>query len=118
LKSEGVVVRRPEFHPLFKRLRDRINALCAFFGPGPLEADFQGLGRRAEQVRLVSAQIEWKDLDRRSSRTGQRHPLSGFVGQATYEGEFTEFLPWLALGELTHVGKHTAWGNGQIGLAS
>ncbi|MEW5979659.1 MAG: CRISPR system precrRNA processing endoribonuclease RAMP protein Cas6 [Acidobacteriota bacterium] len=118
LKSEGAVVRRPEFHPLFKRLRDRLNALCTFFGEGPLEADFQGLGRRAEQVRLVSARIEWEERERRSSKTGQRHPLSGFVGQATYEGEFTEFLPWLALGELTHVGKHTAWGNGQIGVGS
>jgi hypothetical protein len=23
-----------------------------------------------------------------------------------------EFLAWLALGELLHVGKHTAWGSG------
>jgi hypothetical protein len=26
------------------------------------------------------------------------------------------FLPWLAVGELVHVGKHAAWGNGWIGV--
>jgi hypothetical protein len=27
-----------------------------------------------------------------------------------------ELLPWLLVGELVHVGKHTAWGNGWIEL--
>jgi hypothetical protein len=36
----------------------------------------------------------------------QRHELSGFIGEAVYEGELEEFLPWLAIGELVHVGKH------------
>lgn len=114
LRAGGEVVRRPEFHHVFKRLRDRINAFNTFFGDGPLEADFRGLGERAEKVGTVSAQIRWIERTRTSSRTGMWHDLSGFVGEATYEGEFTEFLPWLALGELLHVGKHTAWGNGWI----
>jgi hypothetical protein len=112
LRADGEVVRQPEFHQLFKRLRDRINALGAFFGDGPLDVDFRGLGERAEKVRTVSAQTNWVDRFRTSSRTHDRHELSGFVGDATYEGELAEFLPWLALGELAHVGKHTAWGNG------
>jgi len=113
LRADGEVVRQPEFHHLFKRLRDRINALGAFFGDGPLDADFRGLGERAEKIRTVSAQINWLERFRTSSRTRQRHELSGFVGDTTYEGELREFLPWLALGELAHVGKHTAWGNGR-----
>jgi CRISPR/Cas system endoribonuclease Cas6 (RAMP superfamily) len=116
LRADGEVVRRPEFHHVFKRLRDRINALNTFFGDGPLDLDFRGLGERAERVRTVSAQIDWVERFRTSSKTRQRHELSGFVGEATYEGELSEFLPWLALGELVHVGKHTAWGNGWIEL--
>ncbi len=112
LRANGEVVRRPEFHHVFKRLRDRINALCSFFGHGPLDADFRGLGQRAEKVRTISAQIEWIERFRTSSRTRQKHELSGFIGEATYEGELGEFLPWVALGELVHVGRHAAWGNG------
>ena len=118
LRADGEVVRRPEFHHLFKRLRDRINALGAFFGNSLLDVDFRGLGERAEKVRTVSAQTDWVERFRTSSRTRQRHELSGFVGETTYEGELSEFLPWLALGELAHVGKHTAWGNGHFELQS
>ncbi len=74
--------------------------------------DFRGLGERAEKIQTVSSQMEWIDRSRTSSRTGQRHELSGFVGEATHEGDLTEFLPWLMLGTLVHVGKHAAWGNG------
>jgi hypothetical protein len=123
LRADGEVVRRPQFHHVFKRLRDRINVLSTFFGAGPLDVDFRGLGERAEKVRTVSCQIEWVERFRTSSKTHQRHELSGFVGECTYEfppdeSEISnaEFMEWLALGELIHVGKHTAWGNGWYGI--
>lgn len=114
LRAEGQVVRRPDFHHVVKRLRDRINSLCTFFGEGPLELDFRALGERAEKIRTVSARMDWVERFRTSSKTRQRHEVSGFVGEATYEGELSEFLPWVTLGEVLHVGKHTAWGNGWI----
>jgi len=64
--------------------------------------DFKALGERAEEVRMVS------------SKSHHRHELSGFVGEAVYEGELSEFLPWLLLGELIHVGKHAVWGCGRF----
>ncbi len=114
LRADGEVIRRPEFHHVFKRLRDRINALSTFFGDGPLDADFPELGRRAEKVRTVACDVKWMERFRTSSKTRQRHELSGFVGQASYEGDLTEFLPWFTMGELIHVGKHAAWGNGRM----
>ncbi len=116
LKAESSVKRSPDFHHIFKRLRDRISALSTFFGAGPLQCDFSGLGIRAEQVRTVSSNVQWVERFRTSSKTQQRHELSGFTGSAVYSGELQEFLPWLALGELVHLGKHTAWGSGQIAL--
>jgi len=124
LRADGEVVRRPEFHHFFQRLRDRINALSTFFGDGPLDVDFRGLGERAEKVRTVSTKIEWVERFRTSSKTRQRHELSGFVGECTYDfsapdcqgvnaKSSSEFLLWLDLGELVHVGKHAAWGNGR-----
>ena len=116
LRADGEVIHRPEFHHVFKRLRDRINALSTFFGDGPLDADFPELGRRAEKVRTVACDVKWVERYRTSSKTRQRHELSGFVGGASYEGDLTEFLPWFTMGELIHIGKHTAWGMGQYEL--
>jgi hypothetical protein len=116
LKAENAIARSAEFHQLFKRLRDRINSLSTFFGNGPLSADFAGLGLRAEQVRTVSSDVQWVERFRTSSKTHQRHELSGFTGTAVYAGELHEFLPWLALGELVHLGKHTAFGSGWISV--
>ena len=116
LRADGEVIHRPEFHHVFKRLRDRVNALSTFFGDGPLDVDFPELGGRAEKVRTVACDVKWVERYRTSSKTKQRHELSGFVGEASYEGDLTEFAPWFTMGELVHVGKHTAWGNGRIEL--
>jgi CRISPR/Cas system endoribonuclease Cas6 (RAMP superfamily) len=119
LKFKEQAVLKPDFHHLFKRVRDRLNAVCTFFGPGPIDADFKALGDRAEQVRTVKADVRWLERSRRSSKTGQRHELSGFVGECTYElppdepeVSNLELLKWLLSGEPLHAGRHTAWGNG------
>ena len=116
LRADGEVIHHPKFHHVFKRVRDRINALSTFYGDGPLNADFHALGNRAEGVRTISCAVKWVERFRTSSKTRQRHELSGFVGEATYKGELADLLPWLLVGELVHVGKHTAWGNGWIDL--
>ncbi|MGD0128087.1 MAG: CRISPR system precrRNA processing endoribonuclease RAMP protein Cas6 [Terriglobia bacterium] len=119
LKFNEQAVLKPDFHHLFKRVRDRLNAVCTFFGPGPIDADFKALGERAEQVRTVNSDVHWLERSRRSSKTGQRHELSGFIGECTYELPPTEsescnleLLRWIICGELLHAGRHTAWGNG------
>jgi len=119
LTFDGQIVKQPEFHHLFKRVRDRVNALSSFYGGGPVGADFKGLGERAEKVRTVSVQTEWVERFRTSSKTHQRHELSGFVGSCIYEFPADksgisnlELLKWLVYGEVINVGKHSTWGNG------
>jgi len=109
-------VREPEFHHLFKRLRDRMNTLSTFYCGAPLPLDFKGLGERAEKVACVRRDLRWEERERRSSRTGMRHPLSGLLGECAFAGELAEFLPLLWLGQYLHVGKHAAWGNGRLEL--
>ena len=45
------------------------------------------MGERAAAVRMTRCELQRTEVDRLSSRTGQRHPLGGFVGEAEYEGE-------------------------------
>jgi hypothetical protein len=114
LKTEQRLAHRPEFAILFGRLRDRISTLRALYGPGPLEIDFRAMGERAAGVRMTRCELKTTEVDRRSSRTGQRHPLGGFVGEAEYEGELAEFLPYLRLGKWVGVGRQTVWGKGEV----
>jgi hypothetical protein len=118
LKAGHQLADRPEFGILFGRLRDRISNLRALYGAGPLEIDFSAMGERAAQVRMTRCELQQTEVDRLSSRTGQRHPLGGFVGEAEYEGELGEFLPYLRLGKWVGVGRQTVWGKGEMEVAS
>jgi hypothetical protein len=114
LKHEGQVAARPRFDILFARIRDRVSALRELYGAGPLEIDFAGMGARAAEVRMAACGLERVDIERRSSRTGQSHPLGGFTGWADYEGALGEFLPYLEAARWTGVGRHAVWGKGEI----
>jgi hypothetical protein len=118
LKSDGQPVTRPEFGILFTRLRDRISTLRDLYGPGPLDIDFRWLGERAATVRLGGCDLRWHTAERRSSRTGQIHPLGGFTGFADYRGELGQFVPYLRAGEFTGVGRQTVWGKGEIRMVN
>lgn len=119
LKERGALVERPEFGVLFARLRDRVANLQSLYGGGGVDGvDFSGLAERARAVRLTRAELRQAEFERRSSRTGQRHPLGGFLGWVEYQGALGEFVPWLRVGEATGVGRQTVWGKGAIRVAS
>lgn len=111
LKADGTVVAVPRFDALMKRLRDRVNALAYFYCGHALALDFRALGELAEKVEAVAVQSRWIDRSRRT-RHGELQDLSGFIGEVTYRGDFSPFLPLLVLGEYLHVGKNAAFGNG------
>lgn len=114
LKSGQQIAGRPEFSILAARIRDRISILREIYGDGPLQIDFRAFGDRAAQVRMTRCQIQTVDILRRSSRTGQAHSIGGFTGEADYEGNLTEFVPYLLAAKWTGVGRQTVWGKGEI----
>jgi hypothetical protein len=114
LKSANEIAAQPEFSILFARIRDRLDALRTAYGDGPLDIDFLALGERAGSIRMVRCVIEWEHIQRRSSRTGQVHPIGGLTGEVEYAGELAEFLPWLRAAHWIGVGRHTGWGNGDV----
>lgn len=118
LKCDGGLAAQPHFPVLFARIRDRISTLRALYGPGPLEIDFRALGDRARSIEMARCQVEATRVERRSSRTGQLHPLGGFVGEAEYRGALGEFLPYLEAARWTGVGRQTVWGKGEIAIVS
>ncbi|MCW5891115.1 MAG: CRISPR system precrRNA processing endoribonuclease RAMP protein Cas6 [bacterium] len=114
LKRDGRWVETPSFADVVCRIRDRLSSLAAFYGDGPVEMDFAGVGGAASAVRTVECRTRWERRTRRSNRTGAVHETSGFVGEAVYAGEVGPWMPLLRLGEAVHVGKYAVWGNGRV----
>jgi CRISPR-associated endoribonuclease Cas6 len=106
----------PEFGVLLARIRDRVSTLRTLYGAGPLDVDFRAIAQRARLVRVVRSELKPVAIERRSSRTGQRHSIGGFTGFAEYAGDLAEFLPYLEAAQYTGVGRHCSWGNGQIAI--
>jgi hypothetical protein len=112
LLKEGGRWVRPDFAPLLKRLRDRVNALSCFYGSGPLQMDFVALAESAAAVRTESEALKWVEEKRYSKHRELMHLLKGYLGSVTFEGELDPFMPLLRMGEFLHVGKATAFGQG------
>ncbi|MGH9647245.1 MAG: CRISPR system precrRNA processing endoribonuclease RAMP protein Cas6, partial [Bryobacteraceae bacterium] len=93
-----------------------VSTLRSLYDDGPLTIDFRDFGERAEHVKLTRCDIQHVDTSRRSSSTGQVHSLGGFVGEAEYQGDLTEFVPYLRAAQWTGVGRQTAWGKGELTL--
>ncbi len=115
LKSAGDLA-ATDFSVLLARARDRVGTLRSLYSAGPLEIDFRGMSERARSVRTVRRELTRVAIQRRSSRTGQRHGIGGFTGCAEYEGDLAEFVPYLEAAHWTGVGRHCTWGNGAIAV--
>ena len=103
---------RPEFGPLSRRLANRIGNLCALYqGERPV-GDLEALTHLADRMRIVGGTVSWAEVDRRSSKTGQRHSLGGFTGPVDFQGDYGPFLPWLRAARWTGIGGQTVWGKG------
>jgi hypothetical protein len=109
---------RPDFGVLMSRIRDRISTLRELYGAGPLDLDFKAFGDRASRVSMTRCDVTRVTASRTSRATGQKHPLGGFTGICEYEGDLTEFVPYLEIARSTGVGRHTVWGNGEISYES
>jgi CRISPR-associated endoribonuclease Cas6 len=105
---------RPDFGILMARIRDRVSTLRELYGEGPLEIDFKAFGERASRISMTRCELVPVSAERTSRSTGQRHSLGGFTGLAEYEGDVSEFLPYLEIARWTGVGRQTVWGKGEI----
>jgi hypothetical protein len=116
LKHCGSVVERPLFEVLLSRTCSRLATLQALYGDEPLNIDFSGLHQNARRITLKEHKLRHCQRDRRSSRTGQIHPLGGFIGFSEYEGDLDSFIPYLQASHWTGVGRQTVWGKGEIAM--
>jgi hypothetical protein len=115
IKSEGRVSKEFHFPAFFARVRDRVLFLAMHYAAQTAEPSSiaQQLAADVEQIEVTAQHLQHASAERRSSRTGQRHTLGGWVGSVELAGDFRRILPWLEAAQWTGVGRQTVWGKGQ-----
>ena len=117
LKFENRLVADCEFHVLFRNLVRRIALLDYFHCGGEFPPERREFVESARAIETVKSDLRWIDWERYSNRQQNMVHMGGFVGQVTYRGDFTDFLPYLLLGTYTHVGKGVTFGLGRYEIA-
>ena len=118
LKQDGHLVNDLSFRTLVFHLLKRASELTHFYGNrATVDWQFRPWLTEAEAVQTVSSDLHWQDWERWSTRQHSRMKLGGLVGQVTFAGLLTPFMPLLRLGEVMHVGKATSFGLGQFRAA-
>ncbi len=117
IKFNGRFILDLDFHHLVRNLLRRVWNLSYFHCGKTLDIDFKALIEKAEKVRTVKRDLSWFDWERYSARQDSRMKLGGFVGSVVFEGDLGEFMPFLELGEIVHVGKGTSFGLGRYEMA-
>ena len=70
--------------------------------------------QKANQVITKHSRIKWHDWSRYSNRQKSRMSFGGLIGDIIYEGNLSEFLPFIELCQIFHIGKQTSFGLGKI----
>ncbi|MGH2508438.1 MAG: CRISPR system precrRNA processing endoribonuclease RAMP protein Cas6, partial [Ktedonobacteraceae bacterium] len=81
--------------------------------PGMEWAEREAYLRKAENVVCTDDHTTWVELTSYSNRQKRSTPISGLMGEATFEGDLAPFLELLIVGELIHIGKNVVKGNGK-----
>jgi len=113
LRFDGHITDKIEFHVLIRNLLRRISSLSYFHCGEKFQVDFKGLIEKARAVNQTASDIHWYDWKRYSTRQEEWMSLGGVTGTVSYEGDLTEFMLLLRLGEYVHVGKGTSFGLGK-----
>ena len=105
----------PSFSLFFARLLGRLTRLSKAYGDGEFVSKPQKkeLMNMAEKISIKNAEIKWDDWSRFSGRQKSWMKFGGLIGSVTYSGDFSPFIPFLALGEWLHIGGKTSFGLGK-----
>ncbi|HON06301.1 MAG TPA: CRISPR system precrRNA processing endoribonuclease RAMP protein Cas6 [Candidatus Ratteibacteria bacterium] len=114
IKIEGELINGLPFVLFIKSLLRRISLLKKNYSDNKnFKIDYDALLEKACNIQTVSSSLRWYDWQRFSSRQKTTMKLGGFTGQITYSGEIQEFIPYIKLGEIIHIGKNTSFGLGK-----
>lgn len=114
IKYNRDLVVKPEFHILIRNLMRRLGLLYYFHCGNESPAwDHKAIISHSEIIEIKSSSLFWHDWERYSHRQDARMKLGGLIGETTYHGNISPFIPFLQAGEILHIGKNTSFGLGK-----
>jgi len=113
IKYQGSYTSQPQFHIILRTLLRRLSSLLYFHCGEQLNLNYKEMIDEAQRIKILKVRVDWIDWERYSGRQEQRMKLGGFVGRVTYRGDISKFLPFLKIGEYTHLGKAAVFGLGK-----
>lgn len=116
IKHNKSLLQTLDFYIIVKSLLRRFSNLSYFHQDTPVSIDFQTIIESCKDVQIIEDKTKWIDWVRYSRRQDSRMRLGGLVGEITYTGELSSYLPLLILGEYIHVGKSITFGLGKYRL--
>jgi len=102
------------FHSLIRAMLRRASSLQNYYGNGEPPLDYRGIVDRAKAVETADSSLRWFDWERYSNKQDQSMLMGGIIGEVSYSGDLTEFLPLVRFCEKVHIGKQTSFGLGKI----
>lgn len=114
IKYKGETTEYINFEIFIRNLFRRLSWLAEIHCNEKWDLDWKGLINRAnEQVITTHSDFRWYKWYRYSQKQKKRIEMGGFVGEISFKGDLTEFLPYIKLGEYFHIGKGTVYGMGK-----
>lgn len=117
LKHQGDICRSVPPSPIFiQTIQRRLRLLCQWFDSDAARtltefAPWLSMASSLPPLSLVDC-TQWQTRTRLSSQTRTIQPQDGICGYWFWYGDIAPYLPWLALGELLHVGAKSSFGAG------
>lgn len=106
---------RFEFRDLMKAILIRTKAVYDLM---EIEQDYSYLDllEKAEKIKLVKQNTSYVSVTRYSKKAGE-NKIKCLVGSVEYEGDVSEFVPYLSLACVVNIGKWCSMGLGRVSVS-
>ena len=118
MKRAGSETWHLSFRILMRNLLTRISNLGYSYCDYPDFYHFSDLIYEAGAVKTLQEDLTWEDWrdPRRNKVGGGVSKFGGYRGNIVYQGNLTDFWPWLKLAEILHLGKNCSFGLGRVAV--
>ncbi len=103
-----------DFKTLTRTMLRRVSSLMNCYGNGEPPLDYKRLVREAEEIKIKESNLYWKDWQRYSNRQHKKMYMGGLMGNITYSGKISEYIPLIEACSKIHLGKNTMFGLGKF----
>ena len=116
IRKRSRLLTKPDFADLFKYSSLRLKAISENYAQ-PLQYDYLSLIKNSKAVKASKSKLWLHSASRWTNRRKRKLALDGVLGEMVFEsGLDKDFLPFLAAGELLHIGSSSSFGFGRYHL--